>query len=123
MTAEPSGKDHHASAATFHEEAARHHREAARHFEFGKGWAHAAHAAFLAQGYAMYAKRHGDEAAKWYVEKHGGIAPNAHGSVTPMASKLPDKAAHVQTTPTDAAPRTAAAADLNVHSKPTATIV
>jgi hypothetical protein len=85
MTAEPSAEDHHASAAKFHEQAARHHREASRHFEFGKGWAHAAHEAFLAHGYAMYARRHGDEAAKRYVEQAGG-RPKAVETAAPVAA-------------------------------------
>jgi hypothetical protein len=80
MTDEATAKDHHTAAATYHDLAAKHHREAARHFEFAKGWAGAAHEAFLARGYATYARKHGDEAAKKYAEKAGDPVPMSLGT-------------------------------------------
>jgi hypothetical protein len=86
--------DEHASAATNHGLAARHHREASNHFQFEKGWAHAAHQAFLARGYALHAMDHGIEAGKKYAERGHATSPSdASLKSPPPAAVLPRSAA------------------------------
>lgn len=53
---------HHASAVNHHGQAAHFHREAAKHYLIGKDYAHAAHMALTAQGHALKAIWHGNEA-------------------------------------------------------------
>jgi hypothetical protein len=72
-----NGADRHASAAANHRQAARHHGEASNHFQYGKDWAHAAHQAFLARGYALHAIDLGRGAGKQYGERRRTEVPNA----------------------------------------------
>jgi hypothetical protein len=75
--------DRSTTAATHGEQAASHKRRATAHFEFTKGWAHDAHQAFLARGYALHAIDH--------VAKDGPALSTAPELVPSIAAPSPDQ--------------------------------